>query len=72
MSVIIATSVVSVRMGNADSTRCCGERRTNKVNAKINLEKETKLSEEQKDLLAKSWTVLKGEISKIGVVTFMK
>lgn len=60
-------------MGNIDSKTTIKTRRSKIIHNKQKIETvEPVLSERQVDLLLESWDVLKHDISKVGVVMFMK
>lgn len=60
-------------MGNIDSKTTINKRRSKIIHNKQKIETvEPVLSERQVDLLLESWDVLKHDISKVGVVMFMK
>lgn len=60
-------------MGNIDSKTTINTRRSKPILNKQKIETvEPVLSERQVDLLLESWDVLKHDISKVGVVMFMK
>lgn len=60
-------------MGNIDSKTTINTRRSKPILNKQKIETvEPVLSERQVDLLMESWDVLKHDISKVGVVMFMK
>lgn len=60
-------------MGNIDSKTTINTRRSKIIHNTQKIETvEPVLSERQVDLLLESWDVLKHDISKVGVVMFMK